>query len=119
MPGDQFFVLSQGNDPADLDLDGDVDDADFGIAFAAFTGPNNGPSANPAADLDNDGDVDDADFGIAFAAFTGPGGPASVPEPTSLALLGLGGLAHSTSSPGIVIDPVCGSAPTPEWGRPF
>ena len=39
-------------DPADLDQDDDVDDADFGIAFAAFTGPNNGPSSNPAADLD-------------------------------------------------------------------
>ncbi len=79
-------------DPADLDLDGDVDDADFGIAFAAFTGPDNGPSDNPAADLDGDGDVDDADFGIAFAAFTGSGGDGVVPEPTSMAVLGLGGL---------------------------
>ncbi len=66
-------------DPADLDADGDVDDADFGIAFAAFTGPG-GVSTSPA-DLDGDGDVDDADFGIAFASFTGPGGSASVPEP--------------------------------------
>ncbi len=75
-------------DPADLDLDGDVDDADFGIAFAAFTGPG-GVSTSPA-DLDNDGDVDDADFGIAFAAFTGPGGSSAVPEPGSLVLLALG-----------------------------
>ncbi len=77
---------------ADLDADGDIDDADFGIAFAAFTGPNNGPSSNPNADLDSDGDVDDADFGIAFAAFTGPGGSVNVPEPASLAIMGLGGL---------------------------
>ncbi len=77
---------------ADLDADGDVDDADFGLAFAAFTGPGGGPSGNPQADLDGDGDVDDADFGLAFAAFTGPSAAANVPEPASLALLVLGGL---------------------------
>ncbi len=78
-------------DPADLDQDGDVDDADFGIAFAAFTGP--GGSSSSPADLDNDGDVDDADFGIAFAAFTGPGGGVNVPEPASFVMLSLGALA--------------------------
>ncbi len=62
--------------PADLDVDGDVDDADFGIAFAAFTGP--GGSSTSPADLDDDGDVDDADFGIAFAAFTGPLTPQAI-----------------------------------------
>jgi hypothetical protein len=36
--------------------------------------------------------VDDADLGASFAAYTGPTAPAAVPEPTSLALLGLGGL---------------------------
>ncbi len=68
--------------PADLDNDGDVDDADFGLAFAAFSGPGV-PTGNPDADLDGDGDVDDADFGLAFAAFTGPGAAANVPEPAS------------------------------------
>ncbi len=77
----------------DLDGDSDVDDADYGLMFAAFTGPGAGPSSNPAADFDNDGDVDDADFALAFAAFTGPGNPANVPEPASLLILTLAGLA--------------------------
>ncbi len=74
----------------DLDFDGDVDDADYGLAFAGFTGPGGGPvQPLPWAqgDLDLDGDVDDADYGLAFAAFTGPGAPANVPEPASVLLL--------------------------------
>ncbi len=96
-PGDNLRILSDGGTgsiitpilytvvPADLDGDGDVDDADFGIAFSAFTGP--GGVTNSPADLDGDNDVDDADFGIAFASFTGPGSPVTVPEPASLAVL--------------------------------
>ncbi len=76
---------------ADLDGDGDVNDADFGLFFAAFSGPGV-PSSNPSADLDSDSDVDDADFGLAFAAFTGAGSSAAnVPEPTSAVLLTIGG----------------------------
>ncbi|MFN3167961.1 MAG: PEP-CTERM sorting domain-containing protein [Phycisphaeraceae bacterium] len=37
--------------------------------------------------------MDDTDLGTSFSGYTGPLGPASVPEPTSLALLSLGGLA--------------------------
>ncbi len=80
--------------PGDLDGDGDVDDADFGLAFAAFTGPDNGPTASPA-DLDSDGDVDDADFGLAFAAFTGPSAPVNIPEPGSGVLIVGGALLLS------------------------
>ncbi len=86
------FSYERAVSPADLDIDADVDDADFGIAFAAFTGPGNGPSSNPSADLDGDSDVDDADFGLAFAAFTGPGGSSvTVPEPASLVVMSLCG----------------------------
>ena len=86
-----FAVVTISFNPADLDSDGDVDDADFGLFFAAFSGPGV-PTGNLAADLDGDNDTDDADFCLALAAFTGPGAAVSVPEPTTLALLGLGGL---------------------------
>ncbi len=76
----------------DLDFDGDIDDADLGLAFAAFSGPGV-LTGNPAADLDRDGDVDDADLGLVFAAFTGPADPEAVPEPTALALLAIAGTA--------------------------
>jgi hypothetical protein len=82
--------------PGDTDGDGDVDDADLGVAFANYTGPlapNTGGKTAADGDVDGDGDVDDADLGAAFAAYTGPTAPAAVPEPTSLALIGIGGLA--------------------------
>jgi len=80
--------------PGDADGDGDVDDADLGIAFANYTGPaTNGGKVFTDGDADFDGDVDDADLGIAFANYTGPLSAASVPEPASAALLGLAGLA--------------------------
>ncbi len=78
----------------DIDFDGDVDDADFGLAFAGFTGPmgSAGGSQWIHGDFDGDGDTDDSDFGIAFANFTVPGGAVMVPEPGCLALMAIGGL---------------------------
>jgi len=75
--------------PGDTDNDGDVDDADLGIAFSNYTGPLDGADKTAAqGDIDSDGDVDDADLGIAFSNYTGPQASA-VPEPlTGLALIG-------------------------------
>ena len=80
--------------PGDTDGDGDIDDADLGNAFANFTGPIGAAGGKTASDgdTDGDGDVDDADLGTFFSGFTGPLGPATVPEPTTLGLLMMGGL---------------------------
>jgi len=84
--------------PGDNDGDGDIDDADLGVAFANYTGPG-GVLDNKTAmqgDTDGDGDVDDADLGTAFAGYTGPIGAASVPEPAGLVLLVIGGVLLRT-----------------------
>jgi hypothetical protein len=78
--------------PGDADLDGDVDDADLGTSFSNYNGPGGSGKSWAGGDFDGDGDVDDADLGTAFANYTGPIAPAAVPEPASLALVGLGGL---------------------------
>jgi autotransporter-associated beta strand protein len=84
--------------PGDTDVDGDIDDADLGTAFANYTGPI-GAAGNKTfadGDTDQDGDVDDADLGTAFANYTGPLSPTTVPEPASLILLaGLSALANT------------------------
>ena len=80
--------------PGDTDGDGDVDDSDLGNSFANYTGPVGDVGKTSAeGDTDGDGDVDDSDLGTSFSNYTGPLSPGAVPEPTSLALLGLGGLA--------------------------
>jgi hypothetical protein len=64
--------------PGDLDVDRDVDQADFGLFQACLSGPGV-PQANTAcqdAKLDNDDDVDRDDIAIFRACLTGPGLPA-------------------------------------------
>jgi autotransporter-associated beta strand protein len=100
----------------DADLDGDVDGVDVGKWATNFTG-SGGSTAKvwTQGDWDYDGDVDGVDVGRWATNFTGSGGgvldipgaePAAVkildsmgftvvPEPTSLGLLGVAGLALS------------------------
>ena len=79
--------------PGDTDFDGDLDDTDLGTSFSNYTGPVGAAGGKTALDGDNDGDgdVDDTDLGTSFSGYTGPLASA-VPEPTSLAMLTLGGL---------------------------
>ena len=76
-------VAARTYQPGDFDGDGDVDDADYGIAFANFTGPVGAAGGQTGADgeIDGDGDIDDADFGIAFAHFTGRAPRSISPNP--------------------------------------
>ena len=84
----------------DFDGDGDVDNADIGLVAGNFTGSSGTGMSYSDGDIDGDGDVDNADIGFVAGAFTGsPAGnltgmsPAAVPEPGTLSLLALGGLA--------------------------
>ena len=80
-------VAQPVRNPADFDGDGDVDGDDF-LTWQANFGKASGASPMDG-DADGDGDVDGNDFLVWQSNFTSlaTGTTASVPEPTSLALL--------------------------------
>ena len=78
--------------PGDVNGDGIVDHSDFGILAFNFE-PGVGGKALAQGELNNDGVVNASDFGILAFNLTGAPVSAAVPEPASLALLGIGGLA--------------------------
>ena len=100
-----YIIEVEGILDGDTDGDYDVDNADLGRAAGNFTGSGGSIFMTRAdGDMDGDGDVDNADIGLIAGAFTGARADSatiyastltssvSVPEPSSLALLGLGGL---------------------------
>ena len=58
--------IAPANNPADLNQDGKVDGADFGLLLTFF-----GPSSTGAGDLNSDWTVDGSDVGLLLAAWTG------------------------------------------------
>lgn len=87
----------------DFDLDGDVDEDDLNFVIGNYTA-SGGSSAMALldGDFDYDGDIDNADIGYMFgllnttpALLDAVASQQAVPEPTSLALMGLGGLLIS------------------------
>jgi acetyl esterase/lipase len=62
----------------DFDLDGDIDQSDFGRFQTCLSGPTIPPNADCLyADLDLDNDVDHSDFGFLQRCFSGPDIPVS------------------------------------------
>ncbi len=107
-PFDQFviydnLVITTENDllvatlAGDLNGDGFVGIADLNIVLADWNNgdPPNDPIVNPLADPSGDGFVGITDLNVVLGNWNAgvPPGPAVVPEPTTLALLGLGGVA--------------------------
>ncbi|HRY71535.1 MAG TPA: right-handed parallel beta-helix repeat-containing protein [Phycisphaerae bacterium] len=68
------------NAPADFDVDGDVDQDDFGHLQSCATGPEVPQEEETCrdADLDHDGDADQSDFGVFQRCYRGAGKP---PDP--------------------------------------
>ena len=88
----------------DTDGDGDIDLVDLGFFADGWYGPDGDGAINGSpnaawefGDFDEDGDVDLVDLGFFADGWYGPNGdgfvgPAAVPEPATLSLLGIGAM---------------------------
>jgi hypothetical protein len=76
-PQNLTVSLNVSHKPADYDGDGDVDQEDFGVFQACFTGPGSTISVPRCteADFDDDDDVDQDDFGRFQQCMSGAGVP--------------------------------------------
>ena len=73
--------------PGDINLDGTIDLADYGILVANMNTEVGIPASVQVGDLDFDGGVDLDDFLLFRSAFEGRAQVAAVPEPTSLLMV--------------------------------
>ncbi len=76
--------------PADINLDGQVDDRDLNLLLSHWGDTDPNPWGVLVGDINEDGFVDDRDLNLLLSAW---GDTAAVPEPTALAMLALAGLA--------------------------
>jgi len=80
--------------PGDANLDGYADDTDLAVLLGNWEQDAGTITTWALGDFTADTDVDDDDLAVLLGNWTGPPpGGAAVPEPATLALLGLGGLS--------------------------
>ncbi len=97
--GYELFVTDIAGDPGDITLDGVVSEADLGILAAHWQDVDDRLTWRDG-DLNFDGRVSEADLGLLAAHWQeGVVPPTMIPEPTTLAMLVVGGLAIARRRP--------------------